>query len=132
MFSLRKERIMLFFKMMCISCLSLICLAACQAASSTLRANAGQDFSVIVGTSPTFDGCASRGDIVNYRWTIVDAPDSNPGDVGKVIRELSVDCLFSLESLMEIEEVGDWGVELEVRDTGGSTDTDTVVVSVVR
>ena len=123
---------MLYFKIMCLSCLSLICLVACQASSSSLRANAGQDFSVVVGTSPTFDGCASSGEIVNYKWTIVDAPDSSARDVGKVIREMSVDCLFSLEELMEIEEVGDWEVELEVRDSGGSTDTDTVVVTVAR
>jgi hypothetical protein len=29
---------------------------------------------------------------------------------------------------MEIEEAGDWEVELEVRDSGGRTATDTVVV----
>ena len=64
---------MLYFKMMCISCLSLICLAACQAGSSTLRANAGQDFSVIVGrleigkTLRQIDGVAVRGELRHDR-----------------------------------------------------------------
>jgi hypothetical protein len=86
----------------------------------------------MVGTPPTFDGCASSGDIVNYRWTIVDAPDQKAEDIDKVIRDESVECLFSLEALMEIEEAGDWEVELEVRDSGGRTATDTVVVSVIQ
>ena len=123
---------MLISKIICAGCLSLSCLVACQAGSASLRADAGQDFSVIVDASPTFDGCASSGDIVNYKWTIVTAPDSNLEDVGKVIRAESANCLFTLESSMEIDEVGDWEVELEVRDSGGSTATDTVVVTVVQ
>jgi hypothetical protein len=113
-------------------CLILGLLVACQGSSPAPQANAGQDFSVMVGTPPTFDGCASSGDIVNYRWTIVDAPDQKAEDIDKVIRDESVECLFSLETLMEIEEVGDWEVELEVRDSGGRTDTDTVIVSIIQ
>ena len=119
------------YRFSCAICLVVGLLVGCQGSGPAPQANAGQDFSVVVGTAPTFDGCASSGDIVNYRWTIVDAPDSNAADIDKVIREESGECLFSLEALMEIEEVGDWEVELEVRDSGGRTDTDTVIVSVI-
>jgi len=120
------------YRFSCAICLILGLLVACQGSSPAPQASAGQDFSVMVGTPPTFDGCASSGDIVNYRWTIVDAPDQKAEDIDKVIRDESVECLFSLEALMEIEEAGDWEVELEVRDSGGRTATDTVVVSVIQ
>ena len=120
------------YRFSCAICLILGLLVACQGSSPAPQASAGQDFSVMVGTPPTFDGCASSGDIVNYRWTIVDAPDQKAEDIDKVIRDESVECLFSLEALMEIEEAGDWEVELEVRDSGGRTATDTVIVSVIQ
>jgi hypothetical protein len=94
------------------------------------QANAGQDFTVIVGTEPTFDGCASSGDIVNYRWTILEAPDTMPGDAGKTIREVDSNCSFTLDANMGVDEVGQWVIELEVTDSEGQTDVDTVTVTV--
>ena len=120
------------YRFSCAICLLLGLLAACQGSGPAPQANAGQDFSVVVGRPPTFDGCASSGDIVNYRWKIVGTPEQRAQDVDKVIREESVECMFTLEASMELNEVGDWDVELEVRDSGGRTDTDTVTVSVIQ
>ena len=99
-------------------------------AVSGLVANAGADFSVAVGEAPKFDGCASAGSIVNYKWTIVTAPSGMAKDAGKVLREVNASCSFTLESEMGLQEVGEWVIQLEVRDAGGNTATDTVTVTV--
>lgn len=105
-------------------------LGACQGGAS-LKADAGEDFSVRVGESPAFDGCASTGDIVNYRWKILEAPDNMPEDVGKIIREVDNNCSFTLTAEMVVDEIGLWKIELEVSDGTGNTSTDTVLVEVM-
>jgi hypothetical protein len=105
-------------------------LAACGGSSAPLQANAGTDFSVTIGESPTFDGCASTGEIANYKWTIVSAPDAMSDDAGKVIREVDANCSFTLGAAMGVDEVGPWVIELEVRDADGNTSTDQVQVEV--
>lgn len=109
----------------------LVALAAC-GGSESLQANAGADFMVIVGAEPTFDGCASTGNITNYNWTIIEAPTTKPGDAGKVIQEVDANCSFSLDANMGVDEVGEWVIELEVNDSQGRTSTDTVTVTVVQ
>jgi hypothetical protein len=104
-------------------------LIACQG-STPLQANTGEDFTVKVGEPPTFDGCASTGEIVNYQWTIISAPEKMAGDASKVIREIDRNCSFTLEAEMGVDEVGQWVIELEVRDGSGNTNTDTVQVEV--
>lgn len=96
----------------------------------SLSADAGDDFAIQVGESPTFDGCESTGDIENYQWTIVEAPTSMAEDSGKVIRELDTNCSFTLDAAMGVDEVGNWMIELEVRDAAGQTATDRVTVTV--
>ncbi len=118
-----------FFVTIGLTLLTLGMLAACQS-SPPLQANAGADFSVKVGESPTFDGCASTGEIVNHKWTIIDAPDKMSSDAGKVIRENDPNCSFTLGAEMGVDEVGEWIIELEVRDAEGNTNTDTVRVEV--
>lgn len=105
-------------------------LAACGGSNASLQANAGTDFSVTVGEAPMFDGCASTGEIANYKWTIVSAPDKMSQDAGKVIREVDANCSFTLGAAMGVDEVGPWVIELEVRDAGGNTSTDEVQVEV--
>ena len=95
-----------------------------------LKADAGADFSVAVGEAPKFDGCASADRIVNYKWTIVTAPSGMAKDAGKVLREVDANCSFTLESEMGLQEVGEWLIQLEVRDASGNTATDTVSVTV--
>ena len=108
-------------------------LAACSGSDTTLEAptaNAGEDFSVAIGEQPRFDACASSGDIANYKWTVVAAPETMGEDVGKVIRETEPECAFTLEAQMGVDEVGKWQIQLEVSDAAGNVDTDTVTVTV--
>lgn len=94
-----------------------------------LSADAGEDFSVLQGEAPDFDGCGSSGDNLSYTWTIVEAPEDMADDVGKVIRESIQDCAFTLESDMEVADVGTWVIELEVTD-GDLAEADRVTVTV--
>lgn len=112
-----------------VTLLAVLCLVAV-ACGSTLSADAGEDFSVNVGESPVFDGCASAGDDLQYSWAIVAAPSDMADDVGKVLREPSSECSFTLESDMEVADTGRWEIELTV--TSGDADpvTDRVVVTV--
>jgi hypothetical protein len=107
----------------------LVALVAC-GGNGSLRANAGQDFSVAVGQEPTFNGCTSTGEIANYKWTIVRAAGAQAVDTGKVIREVDPNCSFTLGEAMGVDEVGDWVIELEVRDAVGNNSTDRVTVAV--
>jgi len=56
-------------------------IAAC-GGGTALSADAGEDFDVPMGEAPSFDGCASRADIVAYRWAIVSTPDDMSEDEG--------------------------------------------------
>lgn len=96
----------------------------------TLMADADEDFTVEVGKAPIFDACGSTGDITNYRWTILVAPEAKAQDNGKIIRDIEADCKFTLEGPMAIEELGNWVIQLEVSNDGGQTMTDTVTVTV--
>lgn len=97
---------------------------------SDLRADAGADFSIGVGQSPTFDGCGSQGQIQNYKWAITDAPDFMASNSGKMIREIDSACSFTLVAAMDLQEVGTWTVELIVTDAASGTSSDTVSVEV--
>ena len=99
--------------------------------SEGLSSDAGEDFTVEVGATPDFDGCGSSGEIVNYAWSIADTPAGRTDDAGKVLREVSTDCAFTLESAMVVDEVGVWTIELAVTDADGASDVDQVEVSVV-
>jgi hypothetical protein len=96
----------------------------------SLTADAGDDFEIQVGESPTFDGCTSSGAIENYKWTIVEAPPAMAEDSGKVIREVDDNCSFTLEAAMGLKEMGAWIIELEVSGADGRTATDQVIVTV--
>ncbi len=108
----------------------LFLLVACGGDGDELQANAGDDFSVAVGESPTFDGCASNGDIANYRWVIVEAPSSMQDDVGKPLKEFATECSFTLEAAMISKELGSWVVELTVSDNAGNASDDAVSLEV--
>ena len=103
-------------------------LAACGGEAS-LSADAGLDFSVAVGEMPVFDGCGSEGNITNFEWIIVEAPETAPADSPKEIREFEENCEFTLEAAMILEDVGLWTIELTVTD-GTAEQTDQVMVEV--
>ena len=56
--------------------------------------------------------------------------DKMPEDAGKIIRENDANCSYTLEAAMGLGEVGEWLIELEVRDADGNVQTDTVAVEV--
>lgn len=103
-----------------------LALGACGSGPS---ANAGDDFSVPLGDAPVFDACSSNGDDLSYTWTIVEAPSDMADDVGKVLRQSIGDCSFTLESDMEVADLGEWTIELLVTD-GVTEDTDEITVTV--
>ena len=105
-------------------------LAAACGGSAALEADAGADFQVDVGEAPTFDGCESSGDIDNYQWVIIDAPEAVADDVDKALRDTMDDCTFTVESAMVAEEAGEWTVELTVTDSEGVESSDEVTVTV--
>ncbi|MEM7092574.1 MAG: hypothetical protein AAF567_06200 [Actinomycetota bacterium] len=104
-------------------------LAACSS-SGELTADAGPDSSVAVGESPSFDACASEGDIENYAWTIIDPAPAMPEDAGKVIRSAEASCSFRLDAEMGLDEIGEWVIELTVMGNEGAVATDRVTVTV--
>lgn len=103
-----------------------LALAGCGGGPS---ADAGDDFTVALGEAPVFDGCGSSGDLVSYTWTIVEAPADMSEDVGKVLRQSIGECSFTLESTMEVADVGEWTIELMATD-GVTESRDTVTVTV--
>ena len=111
--------------------LGIVLLIATSCGSDGIGADAGDDMTVKVGEAPVFDGCGSTGDVINYSWTVTDAPASRSADVGKALRETNDACSFTLESAMVVDEVGDWTIELEVSDGDANAQTDSVKVEVV-
>ena len=105
-------------------------LAAACGGSAELEADAGADFQVEIGETPTFDGCESSGDIDNYEWVITDAPEAVADDVDKALRDTMDDCTFTVESAMLAEEAGEWTIELTVTDSDGAESSDEVTVTV--
>jgi hypothetical protein len=67
---------------------------------------------------------------VNQKWTIISAPLGLSEDESKVIREVDMNCSFTLDAEMGVDEVGLWEIELEIRDKAGNTSTDQVTVEV--
>ena len=108
----------------------LLLAAACGGSGDATVADAGADSTVAAGEAPVFDGCGTTGDIVNYQWQIIETPDGNAEDAGKLLRETMNDCSFTLENVMEVDEVGVWTIELSVEDADGTIVTDTVDVTV--
>lgn len=107
-----------------------IILVGCGGGDEPLAVDAGDDFEIQVGESPTFDGCASTGAIDNYKWTIIEAPPAMAEDSGKIIREVDANCSFTLDAAMGLKEMGAWIIELEVSNSAGETATDRVTVTV--
>ena len=105
--------------------------AACSGDSASTVANAGDDFSVAIGEAPVFDACESSGEIDNFQWIIVEAPEGREDTEDKPLREVLSDCNFTLESAMVIDDVGAWTIELRLEgEDGAITAMDRVTVTV--
>jgi hypothetical protein len=110
--------------------LSVALVAAACSSGDALEADAGPDFTIAVGDAPSFDGCASSGEVANYQWVILEAPADMASDVGKELRGVLTECSFSLENSMVIDEVGSWTIELLVTDSDGNSSSDSVQVDI--
>jgi len=82
------------------------------------QANAGMDREVEQGAEVTFDGsgCADDYEIMNYTWTFT---------YGGTVHHL-----YGVAPKFTFDESGTYDVQLTIRDVGGLTNTDTVVVTV--
>lgn len=109
--------------------LALVAAAACSE-SGDPEANAGDDFMVAVGDSPTFDGCGSTGSIETYSWVIVEAPEEMADDAEKALKLDSSECSFELPAAMGLDEVGSWVIELTA-ENADTASADRVTVQVV-
>ena len=107
----------------------LLCQALWAGVAFALQVAEGKNTCGDLIKSITFDGCGSEGDITNYQWTIIEAPDAQSDAVGKPLRTEMDDCSFELESAMIIDDVGEWTIELVVTD-GDTEASDQVVVTV--
>ena len=94
----------------------------------SLEADAGPDFSLVLGESPEFDGCNSVGDIQRYEWIIRDAPAAGIAAIGTTLSAES-GCTHTVDP-MDVDDLGVWTVELVVTDTKGTSATDEVMILV--
>jgi len=98
-------------------------------------ANAGPDMTVRVGERASYDGSQSvdldGGEIVLYQWKVTAAPEGREDEVGRVMREGEDAAVWTTESALANEDVGEWVIELKVTDNGGQSATDDMVLTVI-
>ena len=98
-------------------------------------ANAGPDIVVHVGETVSFDGSSSvdldGGQIVYYQWRITAAPEGRETEVDRVLREGENAAVWTTESPILEEDLGEWVMELTVTDDEGQSATDDMKLFVV-
>jgi len=99
------------------------------------RAYAGPDVSARVGQTVPFDGSLSvdldGGEIVYYQWKVTAAPEGREEEIGRVLREGEDAAVWTTESPLANEDVGEWVIELKVTDDEGQSATDEMVLTVI-
>jgi hypothetical protein len=98
-------------------------------------ANAGPDVSARVGQTVSFDGTQSvnldGGQIVYYQWKVTAAPEGREAEIGRVLRKGEDAAVWTTESALSNEDVGEWVIELKVTDDEGQSATDDLVMTVL-
>ena len=98
-------------------------------------ANAGPDIIAHVGETASFDGSLSvdldGGKIVYYHWSITAAPEGRQDEVGRVLQQGQDAAVWTTESALANEDVGEWVIELTVTDDEGQSATDDMKLTVV-
>jgi hypothetical protein len=98
-------------------------------------ANAGPDMTVRVGERVSYDGSQSvdldGGEIVYYQWKVTAAPEGREEEVGRVLREGEDAAVWTTESALANEDVGEWVIELKVTDDEGQSATDEMMLTVI-
>ncbi|HYN88020.1 MAG TPA: hypothetical protein VER55_05800 [Ardenticatenaceae bacterium] len=98
-------------------------------------AEAGSPLIVAQGQPLVLDGSGSfdpaGGTIVSYRWTIVQAPESQAEEVGRVVGTAGPEARTSARLGGEVASAEVWTLELEITDEEGLSASDVVTVTVV-
>jgi len=99
------------------------------------RAYAGPDISTRVGETVSFDGSQSvdldGGQIVHYRWKVTAAPERREEEIGRILHEGADAAVWTMQSALTEEDIGEWVIELEVTDDDGQSATDDLIMTVV-
>lgn len=99
------------------------------------RAYAGPDVSARVGETVSLDGSQSvdldGGKIVLYEWKVTAAPQGREAQIGRVLREGADAAVWTTETTLTDEDVGQWVIELKVIDDEGQSATDDLVMMVL-
>jgi hypothetical protein len=100
------------------------------------RADAGPDLTVHVGDTVSYDGSSSvdldGGNIVYYRWTVASAPEGREEKTGRLLHEGEDAAVWSSESPLVEQDLGEWVIELRVTDDEGQSATDDLALTVLR
>ena len=113
-----------------------VVLAGCALATKAPPvANAGPDIIAHVGETVSYDGSLSvdldGGKIAYYHWSIRVAPEGLQDEVGRVLREGEDAAVWTTESALANEDVGEWVIELKVTDDEGQSATDEMMLTVI-
>lgn len=100
------------------------------------RAYAGPDTLVHVGGTVSYDGSLSvdldGGKVVYYQWRITAAPEGREDEIGRVLREGEDAAMWTTDTPMLEEDLGEWIIEIKVTDDEGQSATDDLTLTVVR
>ena len=98
-------------------------------------ANAGSDTIVHVRETVSFDGSSSvdldGGRIVYYHWRITAGPEGRETEEDRVLREGEDAAVWTTDSPIGEEDLGEWVIELTVTDDEGQSATDDMKLAVV-
>lgn len=98
-------------------------------------ANAGPDIIAHVGETVSYDGSSSvdldGGKIAYYHWAVTAAPEGREEEIGRVLREGEDAAVWTTESALANEDLGEWVVELKVTDDEGQSATDEMTLTVI-
>jgi hypothetical protein len=110
-------------------------LAGCALATKAPpRAYAGPDITVHIGEKVSYDGSLSvdldGGRIVYYHWRVASAPQGREDQIGRVLREGEDAAIWTTDTPMQEEDLGEWIIELKVTDEEGHSATDDLTLTV--
>jgi hypothetical protein len=100
------------------------------------RADAGPDVIAHVGERVSYDGSLSvdldGGKIVYYHWRVASAPEGREEEIGRVLHEGEDAAVWSTDTPLAEQDVGEWVIELKVTDDEGQSATDDLALTVAR
>jgi len=113
-----------------------VVLTGCALATKAPRADAGPDVIAHVGERVSYDGSLSvdldGGKIVYYHWRVASAPEGREEEIGRVLHEGEDAAVWSTDTPLAEQDVGEWVIELKVTDDEGQSATDDLALTVAR